>query len=258
MITSEQKPANHYLKTTVSLLTSFFIVIVVLVAFLLWTMSNNGVMWYKILNVGLLILLIFIAAATSAGILIFIGIMGDKVIPQVLLNTSNKLMVYFYPILVFLGRLLGKEKNEIRRSYTHLNNQVLLNSKQKFKSDEMLILTPHCLQHTECRIRITHDIQQCRKCGKCSVEKLLHLHEKYGIETHVVTGGTLARLRIKEKKPKVIIAIACERDLISGLMDVKHIPVYAVINDRPEGPCQNTSVDIAAVDYVIKILLRGD
>ena len=257
MITSE-KPVQHDLKTTVSLLTSFFVFVVALVSFLLWTMASDGLMWHKILNMGLLFLLSCIAFVTFGGIVVFIGLMSNKSIPQGLLNTSNRFVVYLYPILVYLGRLLGKEKNEIRRSYTHLNNQVLLNSKLKFKSDDILIITPHCLQHTACGIRITHDIRQCKKCGKCSVGHLLHFQEKYGVETHVVTGGTLARLKIKEKKPKMIVAIACERDLISGLMDVKHIPVYAIINDRPEGPCQNTSVDIAAVDYILKKILRGD
>lgn len=257
MITSE-KPVQHDLKTTIFLLTSFLVFVVMLGFLLLWMMSGEGVMWYKILNTGLLFLLFFIALATFVGILIFIGLMNNKSFPRGLLITSNKLVISFYPVLVLLGRLLGKEKNEIRRSYTHLNNQVLLNSKRKFKSNDILILTPHCLQNTACDIRITHDIRQCKKCGSCSVGQLLHFQEKYGVETHVVTGGTLARLKIKEKKPKMIIAIACERDLMSGLMDVKHIPVYAIINDRPEGPCQNTSVDITAVDYILNKLLRGD
>ena len=38
--------------------------------------------------------------------------------------------------------------------------------------------------------------------------------------------------------------MACERDLTSGIADVGNIPVIGIINDRPNGPCYNTVVDI--------------
>ncbi len=246
------------LKTTVSLLMTVFIFIITLIISIFWVMSKDGLLWYKVLNIVVLMLLVAFLLVTFTGVLVFYRLMQNKKIPQGLLHASNKYVVYLYPVLVFLGQMIGKDKNEIRRSFTQLNNQVLLNSSLTYKADEILILTPHCLQQTMCDIKITHDIRQCKKCGKCSVEGLLHLQEKYGVETQVVTGGTLARLRIKEKKPKMIIAIACERDLMSGLMDVKGIPVYAIINDRPEGPCQNTSVDIDVVKNMLDRFLRRD
>jgi len=48
---------------------------------------------------------------------------------------------------------------------------------------------------------------------------------------------------------------AGERDLISGLQDVKKIPIIAVINKRPEGPCVNTLVDLDEVERAIKHFL---
>lgn len=245
-------------KTILSLLITFFILVLILIVSIFWLMSSDGVLWYKVMNTILLMLLVIILFATCAGILVFFGLIRNKKIPQLLLHVSNKYVVYLYPALTLLGQLIGKDKNEIRRSYTHLNNQVLLSSNLTYKPEEILILTPHCLQQTTCGIKITHDICQCKKCGKCSVQGLLELQEKYGVETQVVTGGTLARLRIKEKKPKMIIAIACERDLVSGLMDVRNVPVYAIINDRPEGPCQNTSVDIEVVKNTLNRFLRCD
>lgn len=246
------------LKTTVLLLMTIFVFIITLIISIFWVMSKDGLLWYKVLNIILIILLVAILLVTFTGMLVFYRLMQNKKIPHGLLHASNKYVVYLYPVLVYLGQMIGKDKNEIRRSFTQLNNQVLLNSSLTYKADEILILTPHCLQQTMCDIKITYDIRQCRKCGKCSVEGLLHLQEKYGVETQVVTGGTLARLRIKEKMPKMIIAIACERDLMSGLMDVKDIPVYAIINDRPEGPCQNTSVDLDVVKNMLDRFLRGN
>jgi len=48
-------------------------------------------------------------------------------------------------------------------------------------------------------------------------------------------------------KPKAIVAVACELDLTSGIRDTYPIPVIGVLNRRPNGPCYNTSVDIAEV-----------
>ena len=43
------------------------------------------------------------------------------------------------------------------------------------------------------------------------------------------------------------MAVACERDLTSGIQDSYPIPVIGVLNERPFGPCRNTRVDLAAV-----------
>ena len=40
------------------------------------------------------------------------------------------------------------------------------------------------------------------------------------------------------------MAIACERDLTSGIQDVYPLPAVGVMNLRPNGPCFNTHVDL--------------
>ena len=71
----------------------------------------------------------------------------------------------------------------------------------------------------------------------------------------VATGGTLARQMVKEIRPKAIIAVACERDLTSGIQDVFPLPVIGVLNERPFGPCFNTRVDIKKVEAAILDIL---
>ena len=73
----------------------------------------------------------------------------------------------------------------------------------------------------------------------------------------VVTGGTLARKKVIENKPKAIIAIACERDLTEGILDTNPLPVMGVLNIRPEGPCKNTKVDLVKVIEAIEFFLKG-
>ena len=73
----------------------------------------------------------------------------------------------------------------------------------------------------------------------------------------VATGGTLARQLVAKARPKAIIAVACERDLTSGIQDVFPIPVIGIFNERPFGPCFNTRVDIDRVEEAIQLLAEG-
>lgn len=67
----------------------------------------------------------------------------------------------------------------------------------------------------------------------------------------------MARLQIERMKPKAIITMACERDLVSGIQDVaEEIPVIAIPNRRPEGPCKNTEVNPEEVEEAIGRCLR--
>jgi uncharacterized protein len=257
MAVSEQK-WHTSIKTTILLMGLLLALLMASVGFLLWMLAGGSVMWYRLMGILLVLVLIAITIITLTGIVAFNRLWYNKIVPSWILTHSGMYLHWLYPILTGLGKLLGKDQNEIRRAYAQLNNQTLLNSEKTYAADEMLILTPHCLQLSDCGIKITNDIHLCQECGACNIAGLISLQHRYGVETVVVTGGTLARKRIQEKKPALVIAIACERDLISGLMDVKQIPVYALINERPEGPCHNTRVDLDEVEAVIKRFLRGD
>ena len=69
----------------------------------------------------------------------------------------------------------------------------------------------------------------------------------------MATGGSLARKLIQDKNPNVIVAVACHRDLLDGLRDAWRYPVYAVLNERPNGPCHETTVSIASIEFAIQI-----
>jgi uncharacterized protein len=78
-----------------------------------------------------------------------------------------------------------------------------------------------------------------------------------GVKTYTVHGGSKARALIKEHQPHGIIGIACERDLLSGVLDLEgKIPVIAIPNQRPEGPCQNTCVDVIEVQEALYKMLK--
>ncbi|MDW7709826.1 MAG: DUF116 domain-containing protein [Deferrisomatales bacterium] len=157
----------------------------------------------------------------------------------------------FFPPLVGIARLLGIPKERVERSFIAVNNQLVLRSGRRSRPERMLILLPHCLQIDACDIRITGDIGNCRGCGRCPIAGLVELGERYGVQLSVATGGTIARRIIVEQRPEIIIAVACERDLTSGIQDAHPLPVYGILNERPEGPCFNTLVDLGEVERAL-------
>ncbi len=161
-----------------------------------------------------------------------------------------------FPLLVGVGRCFGISKQDIRRSFVAINNRLVLADAKKVKPHQLLILLPHCLQNHECKVRITGKVENCKKCGKCKIKDLVTLSETYQVPIAVATGGTLARKIVVEKRPKVIIAVACERDLSSGIQDSYPIPVFGIFNRRPFGPCYDTDVDMELVEKGIQTFLE--
>jgi len=160
-----------------------------------------------------------------------------------------------FPLLVGIGKLLGIHKDEVRRSFVAINNRLVLAEARKVRPEKLLLLLPHCLQNHDCRVRITGDIENCKACGKCKIKGLVALSKKYEVSVSVATGGTLARRIVVEKKPDIIIGVACERDLTSGIQDSYPIPVFGIFNRRPFGPCYDTDVDLELVEKGMRTFL---
>ena len=159
------------------------------------------------------------------------------------------------PLMSGVGKLFGVSKDQVRRSFIEINNQLLLAAHPRATRDKLLLLMPHCLQFHECQFRITGNTVHCQRCGQCDISGLAELSEKYGVGLAVATGGTLARRIVVECRPKLIIAVACERDLSSGIQDSYPLPVFGIINHRPHGPCYDTEVDLERVEEALKIFL---
>lgn len=184
---------------------------------------------------------------------IVLAILGMP-LPKILYFWSWKAINFLFPFAVGLGRILNIPRGKVEQSFVAVNNALVKQHHVRVPSDRLLILTPHCLQLDTCPRKITRDIENCAQCGACSVGGLLGLCHKYHMHFVVATGGTLARQMVAKARPKAIIAVACERDLTSGIQDVFPIPVIAIFNERPFGPCFNTRVDINRVEEAIKML----
>lgn len=162
---------------------------------------------------------------------------------------------FLFPLLVIVGKCLGISEQKIRSSFVSINNRLVIAETSKVTPEKLLLLIPHCLQNHECDVRVTGDVKNCKACGKCKIKDLVTLSEKYHVPVSVATGGTLARKIVAEKKSKLIIGVACERDLTSGIQDSYPIPVFGILNQRPFGPCYDTDVDLELVEKGITTFL---
>ncbi len=162
---------------------------------------------------------------------------------------------FLLPVIEFIGTAFGMSKDTIRQSVVAMNNSLVQSQRLLVNADRILILLPHCLQLFDCEIKVTGDINKCIRCGRCDIKGLAELAEKFRIDISVATGGTLARKVIIEKRPKLVVAVACERDLTSGIKDCYPLPVIGVLNDRPFGPCFNTKVDVEKIDQALRSVL---
>src|SRR3990172_6966112 len=74
-----------------------------------------------------------------------------------------------FPLMVPAGRLFGLSRDRVQQSFIAVNNQLVRSDVGRLKADRLLILLPHCIQTTECNIKITGDVHRCKGCGKCEI-----------------------------------------------------------------------------------------
>lgn len=162
---------------------------------------------------------------------------------------------FIMPFIITLSGLFQYNIDNIRDFYIDINNILALSSIKKVSPEKVLLLIPHCLQNSDCTYKLTNNIGNCKRCGKCCVGDILTAAQNEGVIISVATGGTAAINIVKKYKPELIIAIACERDLVNGINDVRGIPVVGILNERPNGPCYNTVVDVNTIEKEIKTIL---
>jgi hypothetical protein len=205
------------------------------------------------LILGIIFTVLLLLVFTGVAILGFTVLLGrDLPLSRNLRGVVIKILL---PLMGLVGKICGVSKDQVRRSFIEINNQLLLAQHPQATPDKLLLLMPHCLQFHECEFRITGNTVNCQRCGQCDISGLAELSDKYGVGLAVATGGTLARRIVVERKPKIIIAVACERDLSSGIQDSYPLPVYGITNHRPNGPCYDTQVDLAKVEEALRFFL---
>lgn len=133
-----------------------------------------------------------------------------------------------------------------------INNWHVNKRQIKVKPDEILVLCPRCLQNHACPQDLITDANNCKQCGRCQVMELVALCKELGVRLHFATGGGMAIKLAKAHEIKVIVAIACEKELFYGILSTLPKPVLAVKNILPHGPCLDTGVAVNEVRSAIE------
>jgi hypothetical protein len=137
------------------------------------------------------------------------------------------------PGILKLGQRLGVPTDRMANSFIKVSNALIRSRKKSIQPEDILILLPRCL-------------------SKSLLDQISGFSKDKGIQCRVVPGGELARKIIAETRPKAVIGVACERDLLSGIQAVVgKIPVIGIPNCRPEGPCMNTTIDLAELENAV-------
>lgn len=193
------------------------------------------------------------AIVTAVVVVAFLGIFNMVLavagLPYVpfLQKQTYELINMLFPLAVRLGKVFGISRRRLEGSFIAVSNLLFNRMGIRVPADRLLVVTPHCLQLASCPHKITRDPENCKRCGGCDIGALVTLSHEMGFHFFVATGGTLARQIVYKTRPKAVLAIACERDLMSGIQDVYPLPAVGVLNIRPNGPCYNTHVDMAEV-----------
>ena len=113
-------------------------------------------------------------------------------------------------------------------------NALALLRGRKVGKGELLLLIPRCL-------------------SKETLDGVLGIAGKYGVPVFVATRGQLARRVIRERRPRAVVAVACERDMVSGLHDVAgKIPVLGLTMTLPSGPCKDALLDMKQLEQWVR------
>jgi hypothetical protein len=113
-------------------------------------------------------------------------------------------------------------------------NALALRRGRKVGKGELLLLIPRCL-------------------SKETLDGVLGIAGKYGVPVFVATRGQLARRVIRERRPRAVVAVACERDMVSGLHDVAgKIPVLGLTMTLPAGPCKDAQLNLGQLEEWVR------
>ncbi len=151
---------------------------------------------------------------------------------------SRRVVLHFVnPLLLKLAGMFGYSKDRIGHSFIEFNNALAGETAGGFQ--KTIILLPRCLRENVCA-------------------EVLAIAERHGVPTYTAGGGEHARRVIARENPDSLIAVACERDLLTGIKDTNPtIAVIAIPNIRREGPCRNTEIDMRAFEKTIEFFKSG-
>lgn len=125
-------------------------------------------------------------------------------------------------------------RDRVENAAVKVYNALAVMRRRKVGQGELLVLIPRCL-------------------SKDALDGVLGIAGRYGVPVFVATRGQLARRVIRERRPSAVVAVACERDMVSGLHDVAgKIPVLGLTMTLPSGPCKDAALNLGQFEEWVR------
>ena len=157
-------------------------------------------------------------------------------LPERLLERGPFLQLMNLSSLV--ARAFGR-RDWVEHAAIDVYNTLAERRRRRVGKGELLVLIPRCL-------------------SKQALDGVLAIAGRYEVPVFVATRGQLARRVIRERRPRAVVAVACERDMMTGLRDVAgKLPVLGLTMQLPNGPCRDAQLDLGVMDRWVRSLVAG-
>src|SRR5947199_330869 len=182
--------------------------------------------------------LLWAALAAAAGVcalwfaLLLLSFYGGTVLlPEQLLERGPYLRLM--SLTSHVARVFGK-RDWVEHAAIDVYNSLAERRQRRVGKGELLVLIPRCL-------------------SKQTLDGVLAIAGRYEVPVFVATRGQLARRVIRERRPRAVVAVACERDMTTGLRDVAgKLPVLGLTMRLPNGPCRDAMVDLDVMERWVR------
>jgi hypothetical protein len=174
------------------------------------------------------------AAAVSWFALLLLSYYGRRLmLPERLLERGPYLQLMNLTSRV--ARVVGR-RDWVEHAAIDVYNAMAERRQRRVNKGELLVLVPRCL-------------------SKETLDGVLAIAGRYDVPVFVATRGQLARRVIRERRPRAVVAVACERDMMTGLRDVAgKLPVLGLTMRLPNGPCRDAVLDLDVMDRWVRSL----
>jgi hypothetical protein len=223
--------------------------------FFAWAALTNAVAWGAVFLVVFLLAprlgelwpplraAAFIAVGAAAGLswlwfgLLLLSFYGPRlVLPERLAERGPLLTLMQWTSWV--ARRFGA-RDWVEHAAVEVYDGLARRRRWKVGRGELLALIPRCL-------------------SKLALEGVLEVAGRYGVPVFVATRGQLARRVIRERRPRAVVAVACERDMLTGLHDVAgKLPVLGLTMQLPAGPCKDATIDLEKFESWVRGFVEG-
>lgn len=147
----------------------------------------------------------------------------------------------FLRVMAFTSRIASwfGRRDWVENAAVKVYNALALLRVRRVGHGELLLLVPRCL-------------------SRATLDRVLEAAGRHEVPVFVATRGQLARRVIRERRPRAVVAVACERDMVTGLHDVAgRVPVLGLTMTLPAGPCKDAELDHETLERYMAAFTGG-